>query len=146
MSDFADISMTVAWMQRSRYCLVPAGDTPSVTQRFPAAVACGCVPVYVDPYARVGAERDGNAALNATFPLHRTIDWSRAAVRTSGSSWRDPDDPLIPRGDRGEGWKVSKELGRRMQYDLQRPDDASQGVLDELRLLLAAQSGHRRQF
>jgi hypothetical protein len=136
MSDFAELSETTAWMQRSQYCLAPAGDTPSVTQRFVAAVACGCVPVYVDPYTRIGASEDNNPALSATFPLHRTIDWSRAAVRASATFWKTPSSRLVPwTGSQGM-WSVPRKLSRRMLYSLHRSDDASQGVLDEINILL----------
>lgn len=136
MSDFAELSETTVWMQRSKYCLVPAGDAPSLTQRFVSAVACGCVPVYVDPYTRIGASEDNNPALSATFPLHRTIDWSRAAVRASATFWKTPSSRLVPWAGSQERWSVPKKLGRRMLYNLHRSDDASQGVLDEINILL----------
>lgn len=136
MSDFAELSDTTAWMQRSKYCLTPAGDTPSVTQRFSAAVACGCVPVYLDPYTRIGAYEDHNPALSATFPLHRTIDWSRAAVRASAAFWKTPSSRLVPGAGSEARWSVPEKLSRRMLYNLHRSDDASQGVLDEMNILL----------
>ena len=46
-------------MARSRYCLVPAGDTPS-SRRLYDALAAGCVPVYL------GDE----AALRPSLPFH----------------------------------------------------------------------------
>ena len=136
MSDFAELSDTAAWMQRSKYCLAPAGDTPSVTQRFVSAVACGCVPVFLDPYTRIGASEDSNPALSATFPLHRTIDWSHAAVRASATFWKTPSSRLVPVGGSARMWSVPKKLSRRVTYNLQRLDDASQGVLDEMHILL----------
>ena len=139
MSQFSSFSETDAWMQRSQFCLAPAGDTPSVTQRFVAAVLCGCVPVHVDPYNRTGASVDSAPAYTATFPLHRTTDWRRAAVRVNAIGGLFPNSALIPIG--GQTWHISQTLRRRMQYDLQRTDDASQGVLNELRIVL--QSDHQ---
>ncbi len=136
MSRFGDLSDTAAWMQSSKYCLAPAGDTPSVTQRFVAAVACGCVPVYLDPYTRIGASVDVNPALSAAFPLHRTIDWSRAAVRASAAFWKTPSSRLVPADGSEARWRVPKKLSRRVLYNLHRSDDASQGVLDEISILL----------
>lgn len=137
LSNFAELSETAAWMQRSKYCLAPAGDTPSVTQRFSSAVACGCVPVYLDPYMRIGAYEGGtNPELSAAFPLHRTIDWSRAAVRASAAFWKIPSSRLVPADGSKARWGVPNKLSRRILYDLHRSDDASQGVLDELNILL----------
>jgi hypothetical protein len=136
MSDFVDIEETVRWTQRSKYCLAPAGDTPSVTQRFPAAVACGCVPVYVDPYKRIGGLNDSVPVLQATLPFHRSTDWRRAAVRVSAVDGL-PGEGVLPAAGHSHEWRISRALSRRMQYDLKTSDDASQGALDELRLALS---------
>lgn len=132
MSQFSGYSETDAWMRRSQFCLAPAGDTPSFTQRFPAAVLCGCVPVYVDPYNRTGASADRAPVHRATLPLHRTTDWRRAAVRVNAVDGLPAT--LLPTAERA--WHVPQALRRRMQYDLRRTDDASQGALDELKILL----------
>jgi len=56
-------------MLRSRFCLVPEGDTPS-TRRLFDALAAGCVPVIFATLSQIAP----------SLPFRRSIDWSKIAI------------------------------------------------------------------
>lgn len=57
-------------------------------------------------------------------------------MRASATFWKTPSSRLVPVGGSARMWSVPKKLSRRVTYNLQRLDDASQGVLDEMHILL----------
>ena len=71
---------SVSWyaerMLSARYCLVPAGDTPSSRRLFDA-LAAGCIPVYVGDVPKLAV---------AGVPFSSIIDWSRLAQYTGSMS------------------------------------------------------------
>jgi len=60
---------TAQRFQRSRFCLVPSGDTPT-TRRLFDALAAGCVPVILADFKR----------LTKSLPFPNTVDWTKIAV------------------------------------------------------------------
>ena len=62
---------------RSRYCLVPAGDTPTSRRLFDA-LAAGCIPVYLGSPKLLADEVPGVGESNLPFP--RTLEWSSFVI------------------------------------------------------------------
>ena len=130
MHDFRSLRTATAFMRRAAFCLAPAGDTPSLTQRFPAAILSGCVPVRVDPYVR------SPSAAEELLPFHRQIDWTG---RYASLALADvPRAEHILRRLAPARVVPSASFRARMKYDLGRDDDASQLALRELRLIVDA--------
>ena len=128
MSKFGTLNATLGYTAKAQYCLVPAGDTPSWTQRFPAAILSGCIPVHVDPYLRHPRE--------IALPFFRQIDWSGLCVDV-------PEKHLhrVLSLDRVVNHTRDASLRRirpHMKYDLSRDNDASQHALYEVYLELQA--------
>ena len=79
-------------MRRSRFCLVPAGDT-ATSRRLFDAMAAGCAPVYIGELDAAPGPRqprkpplgrvDGSSG-QSSLPLRSTVDWARH-VRFAGS-------------------------------------------------------------
>ena len=86
-----DWSKTITWMQRSRFCLCPGGDTP-YSKRFFLALAAGCIPVVFSFGAYEGAPgrrynwwAEGGASNDDALPFSSTIDYSRLVVAVNSS-------------------------------------------------------------
>jgi hypothetical protein len=63
------IAESVRQYQRSQFCFVPAGDTPSSRRLFDA-LAAGCIPIIFNEAAMI--ERN--------LPFRHVIDWSQVAI------------------------------------------------------------------
>ena len=68
-------AQTVAWMQRSRFCVCPGGDV-TYNQRYFLALFSGCVPVIFGftPAVSLGGSYCG-AARGRDGPRSRTVSW-----------------------------------------------------------------------
>merc|ERR1712130_876770 len=54
---------------RSRYCLVPAGDTPS-TRRIFESLAAGCIPIVFGGIDHIAID----------LPFRTSVDWTKLAI------------------------------------------------------------------
>lgn len=62
-------SRTAAVLTRSRFCVVPAGDTPSSRRLFDS-LAAGCVPIIFNSLKEIAP----------SLPFRHTVDWSEVAI------------------------------------------------------------------
>ena len=89
---------------RSRYCLVPAGDTPTSRRLFDA-LAAGCIPVYLGSPKLLADEVPGVGESNLPFP--RTLEWSSFVIFAGSMEW-------LHKGRNSE----ARSLGRQLQRAL----------------------------
>ena len=85
-----DWAKTIAYMQRSRFCLCPGGDTP-YTKRFFLAITSGCVPVvfsfrsYEGDAPRTNWWKEGGPVTEDLYPFTRSINYSELVVEVNSS-------------------------------------------------------------
>lgn len=92
---YDDVDRRARRARESTFCLAPAGDAPSFTQRFYFALIRGCIPVRVNPFTRHEATRHQHEEAGTStgrgeseprkppgfaYPFPSLIDWNRGIV------------------------------------------------------------------
>ena len=72
-------SMAYEHARNSTFCLCPAGDAPSFTQRFYQSIFAGCIPVFVDLYLRYPLDE------RRAYPYPSQICWPKFVVEVPRS-------------------------------------------------------------
>lgn len=76
------------------FCLAPVGDSNGFCGRFYAALLHGCIPVRIDAYRRVPADREADPA----YPFPSLIDWNSIVININTTeSEGNVFDTLVPR-------------------------------------------------
>jgi uncharacterized protein (DUF2132 family) len=129
MHEFPSLTSTLEYVRNSKYCMVPAGDAPALTQRFPAAIISGCVPIHVDPYQKHPSVQEH------TLPFFRQIDWSDKHISAKPVHL----DHMVER-IRSKHVDTESLYGLRnsMKYSLKLDNDASQRTVREIKLIVSS--------
>lgn len=128
MKEFKFLANMSSYAYESKYCLVPAGDAPSLTNRFPSAVISGCIPVRIDPYTR------NPPVTNYKLPFFRQLDWQHMHVNINPEDLHDIVN-IIRKIKPKSNYFLSK-IRNYMKYDLKLQNDASQQTIYEIYLML----------
>ena len=126
MMDFKSLHNISLYTYDSKYCLVPVGDTPSVTNRFPSAIISGCIPVRIDPYTRTPS------GTTYRLPFFRQLDWKNMHVNIKPQDVHNIVEILYKKNNT----YLLNNIRNHMKYDLKLKNDASQQTIYELYLIL----------
>lgn len=126
MNTFSSIDEATYFMRNSKFCLAPAGDAPSFTQRFASAIVSGCIPIHIDPYIRQPQTNVSDIRL----PFFRQINWTNNVLIIT------PDElHKTVQKTKHNNYAIHNSLRRRIKFDLMLKD-ASQSAIDEIHMIL----------
>lgn len=128
MSTFKGLQATGVMMMDAKYCLCPAGDTPSFTPRFYASVLKGCLPIRIDPYDRVPQSP-------YKYAFEWLIDWKTFGLTYNASNLHNILPDIVKLEEEEFSDKFRRHVSDRvdsLSYDLSKDTDASQTVLQEI--------------